>query len=170
MWWVTKHSVEIPQYTCYVSKGSYTLCFTQQKNFQSCTCLVFPWPISSHTVYFWQLFRIFCICLSCPSGVPVTSPLFLAAFEHVLHLYVFITSSALPVTRRLYTAPFLQKLQCDPALSCSKAGHWLSTITYLPTFTACIQIVHQQILVHEKIRGQPRGMHQRLLAYGVGGG
>ena len=33
-----------------------------------------------------------------PSGVPVTSPLFLAASEHVLHLFVFITSSALPIT------------------------------------------------------------------------
>ena len=49
--------------TCYISKGSYTLSFTQPKNFQSCTCLLFLWPISSPTVCFWQLFRIFCICL-----------------------------------------------------------------------------------------------------------
>ena len=33
-----------------------------------------------------------------PSGVPIISPLFLAAFEHTLHLFVVITSSALPVT------------------------------------------------------------------------
>ena len=47
-------------HTHYVSKGSYTLGFTQPKKFQSCTCLLFLWP---PTVYFWRLFRIFCICL-----------------------------------------------------------------------------------------------------------
>ena len=43
---------------------------------------------------------------SCPLGVPVTSPLFLAAFENILYLFVF-TSSALPITHRLYAAFFL---------------------------------------------------------------
>ena len=46
-----------------ISKGSYTLGFIQQKNFQSCICLLFPWPILPPTVYFWWLFRIFWICL-----------------------------------------------------------------------------------------------------------
>ena len=80
----------------YVSKGSYTLGFTQRKNFQSCTCLLLPWPISSLSIFggFGGSFASVC---SHP-GVPITFPLFLAASEHVLHLFVFVTSSALPVT------------------------------------------------------------------------
>ena len=68
-----------------------------------------------------------------PSGVPVTSLLFLASFEHLLHLFVFGSSRH----SLFYTTLFTQKLQCNPALSCSKAGHWKSMITYLPTHTAC---------------------------------
>ena len=41
-----------------------------------------------------------------PSGVPITSLLFLAAFEHVLHLFVLVTRSALPITHCLYTYSF----------------------------------------------------------------
>ena len=73
--------------TCYISKGSYTLGFTQPRKFQSCTCLLFPLPISSPTVHFWRLFRIFCICLflsiGCSCHFPAISGSFRACFALV---------------------------------------------------------------------------------------
>ena len=88
--------------TRYVSKGSYTLVFTQPKNFQSCTCLCSHGPSPHPPSIFGSFSGSFASICSRPSGVPITSPLFLAAFEHVLHLFVFITSLALPVTHHLY--------------------------------------------------------------------
>ena len=50
----------------------------------------------------------FAFVCSRPSGVPVTSLLFLAAFEHVLHLFGFVTngSSHHSLTHRLLLVAF----------------------------------------------------------------
>ena len=60
-------------------------------------------PSPHPTSIFGSFSGSFAYVCSRPSGVPVTSPLFLAAFEHVLHLFVFVTRSALPITHHLYT-------------------------------------------------------------------
>ena len=78
-----KINKELPSDTYYISKGSYTLNFTQWKNFQSYTCLLFLWPISApliHCLFLAAFQDLFASVCSHPSGVPVTSLLFLAAF------------------------------------------------------------------------------------------
>ena len=83
--------------TCYVSKGSYTLSFTPWKKTFKVVLVCCSHDPSPHPPSIFGSFSgSFASICSCPSGVPITSLLFLAAFEHVLHLFVFITSLALP--------------------------------------------------------------------------
>ena len=66
----------------------------------------------------------FAFVCSRPSGVPVTSLLFLAAFEHVLHLFVFVTNVALPVTHSP-TVYFWQLFRMFHIEQCSVGwGQW----------------------------------------------
>ena len=116
--------------------------------------------------------KTFKVVLVCCSHDPYPHCLFLAAFQDLLHLFVLIHQvfpsplcyfwqllgifciclSSSPVWLFPSLTLFLQKLQCDPALSCSKAGQKVHD--NIPPHSACIQIVHRQILIHEKIRGK----------------
>ena len=115
------NGMEQKKNTCYVSKGSYTIGFTQQKNFQSCT-LLFLWPILAphHLIlaafqdllhlfvlvflsppcYFWQLLRMFCTCL--PSS---PSWLFLSLTAYFWWLFRIVFFS--------YLKPLFMWLHCN---------------------------------------------------------
>ena len=69
-----------------------------EKNFESCACLVFPWLI--HPVYFWWLFGSFCICLfssiRCSCHLPAIFGSFWGSFVPVCLHHQFSSSRHSP--------------------------------------------------------------------------